>query len=183
MTSRWKASLTYGEWLGEPKSRAVLVSFSLKSRVVGAVRPEVITSQLWMVNGQSHRARRSLYPGQPGPAGDVAHGAVLVSPTPGIAKPEGWKEMKGCAVRPAVGHGDAGENVVLVGLGVLDQDIKIAIFGEDACVEQFILVIIESPAAIFLDQLAVWEGNLGTFVTASSCSCVSACCRGKSSIP
>ena len=60
-----------------------------------------------------------------------------VSPTPGVAKPDGRQQVERRRVRPAVDDRNAGQNVVGIVLGVLDEDIEIAVVVEDAGVHQF----------------------------------------------
>src|SRR5438132_2998789 len=60
----------------------------------------------------------------------------LSAPRPDIAKPEVRKDMERCRFRAAVAGLDAHANVFRVDLGVLDDDIEIAVFVEHTGVEK-----------------------------------------------
>ena len=59
---------------------------------------------------------------------------------------------------------DADEDVIDGGLGVLYQNIKVAIAVKHPCIEQLILRVMSIALAIFLYELMVGEGGLGIFI-------------------
>ena len=66
---------------------------------------------------------------------------------------------RGAAAGPAIEGLDADGDVFRVDLGVLDDDVEVAVLVEDARVEQLVLGALAAAAAVFLDQQAV--GKLG----------------------
>ncbi len=64
----------------------------------------------------------------------------------------------------AIARRDADEDVVGGGLGVLYQDIEVAIAVKHPGIEQLILRVMPIALAIFLYELMVGEGGLGIFV-------------------
>src|SRR5262249_33458562 len=58
----------------------------------------------------------------------------------------------------------ADQDVSAIGFGIFDDHVEIAIVLEDACIDEFILEILKSPARILLDQILVREARLGIFV-------------------
>ena len=60
-------------------------------------------------------------------------------PGPRIAEPERRQQIERGGVRTSVGGGDADQDVVHAGLGVLDQDVPVAVLIEHARVEQLVL--------------------------------------------
>jgi hypothetical protein len=73
-------------------------------------------------------------------------------------------QVQNRGVGAAVVGGDADQNVVFVRFGVLDEDIKVAIVGEDACIQQFVLKVLCAAATVFGHQIAIREGRLRIFV-------------------
>jgi len=57
-----------------------------------------------------------------------------------------------CAFRTAVGRRDADQQIVRRGLGILDEDIEVPPFFENAGILQLELRLIAASAAIFFDQ-------------------------------
>ena len=57
-------------------------------------------------------------------------------------------------LRPAIVDGDPDEHVFRAFLGVLDEHVEIAVFVEDAGVEQLVLGLLPRAAAVRLDQVA-----------------------------
>ncbi len=62
-------------------------------------------------------------------------GRVRVAPRPGIAKPDGGQKVKQRGIRAAVDGCHPDEDVVVVGLGVFDENVEITILIEDAGVD------------------------------------------------
>ena len=67
-------------------------------------------------------------------------------------------------LRTAVERFEPDQNVVRPALGVFDEDIKIAVFVEDSCVDQFKLEIPLAPFSIFLDQSRIGKFGVRIFV-------------------
>src|SRR6266478_9540457 len=63
-----------------------------------------------------------------------------------------------------VGYGDLDQDVFGARLGVLDEHIEIAVFGEGTGVQQLILEISAIPAAVFFDDFSVRKFKLGILV-------------------
>src|SRR5579862_7298729 len=74
--------------------------------------------------------------------------------------------MQRSGVRPAVGHGDADQDVVYLGLGILDEDIEVAVLIENAGVDQLKLRIGVAAAPVFIDQAGIGKLSLRIFVQA-----------------
>ena len=75
------------------------------------------------------------------------------------------KHVKGCRVRSRIADGDAGNDVVGVGLGIIDDDVPISILVEDPCVEQFEFRLVVAPPTVLVDELRVRELGLWIEVT------------------
>ena len=63
----------------------------------------------------------------------------LATPRPGVAKPKGRQHMDLRRLWAPVADSDLDQDVLRLDLGVLDEDVKVPVLIEDACVEQFIL--------------------------------------------
>ena len=72
--------------------------------------------------------------------------------------------MQGGRLRPAVLDGDANEYVLRRGLGVLHEDVEVAVFREDAGIEQFVLRLQLRAGAVGLDQIVIGVGQLRVLV-------------------
>src|SRR5205085_11906308 len=57
--------------------------------------------------------------------------ALLGTPAPGIAKPEGRQHVDRGSLGPAVRHLDADAEIFHVRLGVLDEDVEVPVLVED----------------------------------------------------
>src|SRR6266851_4131869 len=77
------------------------------------------------------------------------------SPRPDIAKPELREDMQRCRFRAAVAGLDADANVFRVDLGILDDDIEIAVFVEHTRVEQLELGTLTRAALVFVNEPAI----------------------------
>ena len=60
-------------------------------------------------------------------------------PRPGVAEPGGRQHVQGLGVRAGVGHRDRHQQVVGIGLRVVDLDDPVAVLVEDAGVDQLVL--------------------------------------------
>src|SRR5579859_2290649 len=80
-------------------------------------------------------------------------------PIPGVAEPERRKQVQSGGFRSAVEGGDADGNIFDVSLGILDENVEVAVAGEDASIEEFVLRVVAAAAAALRDQRGV--GVLG----------------------
>ena len=94
-------------------------------------------------DGTDHRLRQRLRP-----------------PGPRVAKPERRQHLQRGRVRPAVCGRDPDGDLLGRRLGVFDQDVKPAVFGKHARVEEFVLRPLPLPQPIFGHQLIVGKGTL-----------------------
>ena len=85
-------------------------------------------------------------------------------PRPGVAEPQRREEVQFGCLRAAIARRDADEDVVDGGLGVLYQNVKVAIAVKHPGIEQLILRVMPIALAIFLYELMVREGGLGIFI-------------------
>src|SRR5262245_5731647 len=67
-------------------------------------------------------------------------------------------------LRATIARRDADKDVVGGGLGILHQDVAVAIAIKHSRLEQLILQVMSIALAVFLDKLTVGEGGLGIFV-------------------
>ena len=74
----------------------------------------------------------------------------------GVVGPDG--------VRPAVMRGDPDRQVLRIGLGVLDEDVEVAIALEHPGIEQLVLRTLSGATLVVLDQLAVRKRRLRILV-------------------
>ena len=109
--------------------------------------------------------------------------ALVETPGPGVAKPDGGQQMKRRRVRAAIDRLDADQDVVRSGLGVFDEDIEVAVVVEDTGVDQLELEIALAAPAILLEQAARREIPAAGTCRETSCTSASASSRDKNSIP
>src|ERR1700745_2236199 len=64
----------------------------------------------------------------------------------------------------AIVRGDTNEDVFGRGLGILDDNIKITVFVEDAGIEQLEFGVLFRTAPTFLQQLSIGISALGIFI-------------------
>ena len=76
-------------------------------------------------------------------------------PCPGVAKPEGRQYINFGRLRPAVTHADLDEEVFWRLLGIFHEDVEVAVFVEDSCVQEFVLHVVTGAPLVRLDQIAV----------------------------
>src|SRR6516162_1272488 len=88
----------------------------------------------------------------------------ISSPRPGVAKPEGWQHMNLGWFGPPVADRDSDQDVLWICLGVLDEDVEVAVFIEDAGVKQLKLSgpLVSRPIGI--DEGLVGVLGLGVLV-------------------
>ncbi len=90
--------------------------------------------------------------------------AVVTPPRPGVAEPQRREQMQRRRIWPVVGGGDANQNVLGIGFGILDGNVEVAILSEDTSVEQLVFRGTAPAAAILFDQICVGERTLWIFV-------------------
>src|SRR5437764_2339999 len=79
------------------------------------------------------------------------------SPRPRIAKPDSRQEVEFSRLRTAIDQVNANEYVFRCCFSVFDEDIEIAVFVEDARIEQLKFCNVAPSIAILLYQPLVWE--------------------------
>ena len=72
--------------------------------------------------------------------------------------------MERCGVGPAVVRGDPDRQVLRIGLGVLDEDVEVAIAIEYPGIEQLVLGTLSGAALVVLDELAIRKRGLRILV-------------------
>ncbi len=85
-------------------------------------------------------------------------------PRPGVAEPELRQQVERRRLGAAVVDGDPEEDVLRRRLGVLDEDVEVAVVVEDAGVEQLELRVQLAAAAVLLDQPGVGKLRLRVLV-------------------
>ena len=112
---------------------------------------EVEDAELVML-GPDRRVRRL----GPGDTGDPRPGLV-VPPRPGVAEPQRGQRVQHGIPRRAVVHGDAAQDVLGPGLGVLHLDVEIVAAIEHARIDELVLEFMAGPGPVQRYQLAVGE--------------------------
>ena len=85
-------------------------------------------------------------------------------PGPGVAVPQGGKDVQEFGVRPGIGHADRHQDVRRVGLGVVHVDDPVAVIDEDSGVEQLVLGVELAAPPVLVQQLLVRERPLRVVV-------------------
>ena len=67
-------------------------------------------------------------------------------------------------VRSPVGRRDPHQDVFGIPLGVLHEDVEIAVLIEDAGVEEFVLHLLPGPPTVRPDEILIGKGRLGVLV-------------------
>ena len=75
--------------------------------------------------------------------------------------------MQARGVGTAIVRGDEHQDVVVAGLGVLDDHVEVAVLVEDSGVEQLVLHLLLAAAPVGRDQVLVRERALGVLVLAA----------------
>src|SRR5216684_2723598 len=78
--------------------------------------------------------------------------ARVLTPRPGIAKPQGRQQVQLSALRPAIYRGDANQDIFDIGLRVFHKYVKVAVLLEHSGIEQLKFRLLLAPAPIFLQQ-------------------------------
>src|SRR5205807_9543957 len=90
--------------------------------------------------------------------------AVVIAPGPGVAEPERRQQVQRRLLRSAVGDAHADQYVEWVDFGVFHADIEVAVFREDARVDQFVFGFLATPIAIRSDKVVIGKRTLWVFV-------------------
>jgi hypothetical protein len=85
-------------------------------------------------------------------------------PQPFVAEPELREHVEHGRLRTAVVDGNEHQDVVGAGLGVLDEDVEIAVAVEDAGVEDLEFRVLLAAAAVLLHQAGVRKFRLWIFI-------------------
>src|SRR2546425_2097503 len=80
-------------------------------------------------------------------------------PCPGVPEPEAREHVEGSGLGAAILHGDADQDVLRRGLGVLDRHVEVPSRFEGARLEKLELAVPSAAAAILLDEPGI--GILG----------------------
>ena len=164
---------------GVPKSRSELVSFSVKSSSGCAVAVERDSCP---VRGARCARRRS---GRSRRAAPRARASASPRPTTrccGTRASAAGASVRG--VGAAVGHRDADQDVLGVGLGVLDEDVEVAVLARRRRCRAARTPAAPCRAARFSSTAAPRTGTAAADTCrASACTSASACCPGRSSTP
>ena len=91
---------------------------------------------------------------------------VIVSPRPGVAEPDCRKQGQLSFGRTTIARRDFDQNIFDARFCVFGNNVEISVFVERARFEEFVLVVVLSPPAVFFYQLAVGEFALRIFVQA-----------------
>ena len=83
---------------------------------------------------------------------------------PVVAEPQRRQQMQFGRFRPTVDGRDLHQDVFRTGLGVLHEDVEVAVVLEDAGVEEFILHLVPGAPAVRLHQIGVGIGRLRVLV-------------------
>ena len=89
---------------------------------------------------------------------------VPASPRPGVAEPESRQEVEEGCLGTTIGRRDADQQIIRRGLGVLDENVEVALFVEDAGIAQFEFRLVPAAAPILVDQPGIGELVLGILV-------------------
>ena len=90
----------------------------------------------------------------------------LVTPRPRVTEPQRRQQMQRRRVRAAIVRRDQHQDVIGTGLGVLHDHIEIAVLVEDPGVQQLVLHLLLTPAAVGRYQVQVRERPLRILVLA-----------------
>ena len=115
----------------------------------------------WPISARPKRQHRRVRPrnrrAQAGPIG-------MQIPHPCIAEPDRGQHVERRGLGPVIGHGDAHHDVFGVGLGVLDEDVEVAVLVEDAGVHELELLLVAPASPVLLDEGFVGERRLRILV-------------------
>src|SRR5438874_6215848 len=87
-----------------------------------------------------------------------------VGPAPGIAKPQCWDQVQFGILWSAIKGFHANANIFGTGLGILNEDVEVAVIVEDAGIQQLIFHSAAVAPAVLLDQLTIRKFSLRILV-------------------
>ena len=147
-------ALTVGFVVGEQGRRRGSVQVARPKPVM--LRHVGIDGRAAIVGHQAHAARQL--------ARDLRLGLCRRPPGPRVAEPQGRQDVERCGVGSAVVRSDPDRQVLRIGLGVLDEDVEVAIAIEYPGVEQLVLRTLSGAALVVLDELAIRKRGLRVLV-------------------
>ena len=136
-----------------PKIRSLFVSFSVNSSPWRAIAVEEPVADLGV---RCRDDARALLRGR----GRQARLRQLGPPGPRVAEPERRKQVDRRGLRSAVRDGDPDEAFLRSRLGVLDDDVEVAIVVEDAGVDELVLELPARAACVLRHQVVVRKRGL-----------------------
>src|SRR5262245_14971838 len=80
---------------------------------------------------------------------------LILVPRPGVSKPDRGKQVQTRRFRPTICDADPNENVLAIGLRVLDKNVEISVLVKDACIQQLEFRFMLSAAPIFVNQSGI----------------------------
>ena len=89
---------------------------------------------------------------------------TLVSPRPGVAEPQGRKQLQAGRILAAVVDGHADQDVVRSRLGVLQEDVEIPVVVEDPRVDELVFELLPRPPPVRVEEVTVGELALRVLV-------------------
>src|SRR6516225_219211 len=89
---------------------------------------------------------------------------VRETPRPGVSKPEAGKYHDGGGFARPICDSNSHMNIVGRLFCILRNDIEISILGEHPGIAKLVLRKLQTPPAVFLDELIVGECYLGVFI-------------------
>src|SRR3954467_9092954 len=72
--------------------------------------------------------------------------------------------MENRSLRTTIGYGDADRDIVRTALGILSEDVEVAVLVEDTAISELEFQVGLAPPAVFLDQPVVGKLRLRVFV-------------------
>ena len=107
----------------------------------------------------------------------------VVAPRPRVAEPQRREQVQRRRVRAAVVRGDQHQDVVVGALGVLDDDVEVAVLVEDPGVQELVLHVLLAAARRWWPRGPRRGRPAAGTCTGTSGRSASGCCRGRTSTP
>src|SRR5687768_11123061 len=82
---------------------------------------------------------------------------ILTQPGPGITKPDCRQNADRRSLVGAIGHCDPDQDVLDIGFGVLDKNVKVLVLIKNAGVQQLEFAFVLPSSAILNDQSFIWK--------------------------
>src|SRR5262245_39356142 len=89
---------------------------------------------------------------------------AAIRPGPGITEPQGRQHVQQSGFKPAIVDADPDQHVFRGCLGILDDDVEIAVVVEDASVEELVLELVPRAPPIRRPEVSVGISRLGVLV-------------------